>query len=182
MKINETFLFGTTTTVNGISNSKNTDFSTTNCLDICSKTEETKKTNYLTSQTIYQKETGTSMNPLLDQIIKDTSNSFPYNHMADENNIIHYKGTTFIGDSETNTICLGDMSEEDNILSIPLSDGGTLKVNRDNISQLAKSIDMFAPADINRIMKAISTDAKVKQKENQIEAMKMASFIEEKTD
>ncbi len=180
MKINKTLLFETNTTVNGLSNSRNTEFITTNCLDISNKTEETKKNNYLTSQTIYQKETGTSMNPLLDQIIKNTTNTFPYSHMADENNVIHYKGATFVGDSETNSLCLGDMSEEDNILSIPLSDGGTLKVNRDNISQLAKAIDMFAPKDINRIMKAISTDAKVQQKENEIEAMKMAPFIEKK--
>ncbi len=182
MKVSETPLVGTITAANGVPNFRNTGFSVIASLDTLDKTNEPKKHDYLNIQTIYEKETGISTNPLLDKIVENTTNSFPYSHMADENNMINYKGATFVGDSETNTLCLGDMSVEENILSSPLSDGGTLRVNRNNIGQLAKAIDMFAPADINRIMKAISTDAKVQQKENEIEAMKMAPFLEEKVE
>ena len=139
------------------------------------------KNHHLDTQTIYQKETGISPNPLLDKIVEATTNSFPYNHL-DKNgdHIISYKGVTFVGDPENNTLCLGDMSDEDNILSIPLSDGGRLMVNRDNIDQLTKALDMFSPKDINRIMNAISTDAKIKSKELEIENMKLKAFFEER--
>ncbi len=50
-------------------------------------------------------------------------------------------------------------------------------VNRDNIDQLAKAIGMFSPEDINRIMKAISTDAKARSKKIEIENMKMSLFF-----
>ena len=166
---------------NGIGNTaNNTVFSSISSFHIEEKENfTTKKQTYLDTQTIYQKEKGSCSNPLLDSIVAATTNPFPYSHMAENgNNIISYKGATFVGNSETNTLCLGDMSDKKNVLSIPLSDGGTLMVNRDNIGQLAKAIDMFSPKDINRIMKAISTDAKAKSKEIEIENMKMEVFKE----
>ena len=144
------------------------------------KHDDLKKNNYLDTHTIYQKETGISSNPLLDEIVAATTNTFPYAHL-DKNgdNIISYKGAAFVGDSENNTLCLGDMSQTDNILSIPLSDGGRLLVNRDNIDELSKALDMFSPKDINRIMKAISTDAKLRSKQLEIENMRTTPFLEE---
>ena len=41
--------------------------------------------------------------------------------------------------------------------------------NRDNIGDLAKAIGMFSPEDVNRIMRAIAQDAKLKQTQMQIE-------------
>lgn len=89
--------------------------------------------------------------------------------LADDNGVITYNGICFLFDSETNSLSLGDMSQEDNVLSIPLSRGGTLKVNRNNIDDLAKAIGMFSPEDINRIMRAISEDAHCRRKLNEIE-------------
>ena len=141
--------------------------------------ESSPKNTYLDTNTIYQKETGINSNPLLDHIVETTTNPFPYGHLdMDGDHIISYKGATFVGDPENNTLCLGDMSDEGNILSIPLSDGGRLMVNRDNIDQLTKALDMFSPKDINRIMNAISTDAKIRSKELEIENMKMKVFEE----
>lgn len=89
--------------------------------------------------------------------------------LADDNGVITYNGICFLFDSETNSLSLGDMSQTDNVLSIPLSRGGTLKVNRNNIDDLAKAIGMFSPEDINRIMRAISEDAHCRRKLNEIE-------------
>lgn len=89
--------------------------------------------------------------------------------LADDNGVITYNGICFLFDSETNSLSLGDMSQKDNVLSIPLSRGGTLKVNRNNIDDLAKAIGMFSPEDINRIMRAISEDAHCRRKLNEIE-------------
>lgn len=89
--------------------------------------------------------------------------------LADDNGIITYNGVTFVLDSEKQQLCLGDMSQKDNILSIPLSGGGTLNVNRDNIDDLGKAIGMFSPEDINRILRAISEDAQCRRKLNEIE-------------
>lgn len=89
--------------------------------------------------------------------------------LADDNGVITYNGICFLFDSETNSLSLGDMSQKDNVLSIPLSRGGTLNVNRNNIDDLAKAIGMFSPEDINRIMRAISEDAHCRRKLNEIE-------------
>jgi len=86
----------------------------------------------------------------------------PYYHLSD-NGIIVYKGVMFVCDTEHNQLHLGDTSDEKNCLTIPLSKGGSLVVNRDNIDQLAKAISMFSPEDINRIMRALNIDAKAKQ-------------------
>lgn len=97
----------------------------------------------------------------------------PYSAMA-KDGIIEYNGVVFSCDAERNAICLGDMSNEGNVLTIPLSGGGCLKVNRDNIDQLSKAIGMFSPEDINLIMRAIAQDAKVSEMQNEIEKDKMS--------
>lgn len=178
MKIGNNLQIGAATPAGSTPDLKNIPFPGAVAPDTLDNMAAQKKNICLSTHAIYEKETGTSTNPLLDKIIENTQNLFPYSHMADDSNIICYKGAVFVGDSETNTLCLGDMSQEKNILSIPLSDGGTLRVNRDNIGQLAKAIDMFSPADTNRIMKAISTDAKARSKEAEIESMKLEPFME----
>lgn len=95
----------------------------------------------------------------------------PYSHLADENGMIHYEGVTFICDNKKQSIALGDMSNSGDVLSIPLSGGGTLKVNRDNIDQLSKAIGMFSPEDINVIMRAIAQDSKAKKTLEEIDEM-----------
>ena len=89
--------------------------------------------------------------------------------LADESGIIEYKSTVFICDDEHGALCLGDMSDESNVLSIPLAGGGTLKVNRNNKADLARAIGMFKPEDIRRIMVALAQDNKVQEMENEIE-------------
>ena len=89
--------------------------------------------------------------------------------MADENGIVEYKGVVFQCDYENNRICLGDVSNSKNCISVPLEKGGCLVFNRNNIDDLVRAIDMFSPEDINRIMRAIAEDAKVRQTLAQIE-------------
>ncbi len=96
----------------------------------------------------------------------------PYSYLADETGKIVYKGVTFFCDDKKQQICLGDMSDTKNVISIPLSKGGCLKVNRDNISDLAKAISMFSAEDIGRIMRAIAKDNKLKEVEWELEASK----------
>ena len=62
--------------------------------------------------------------------------SFPYASYAD-GNTINYNGVVFSCDSEKNAICLGDMSNRGNVLTIPLEGGGSLMVNRNAIGMLA---------------------------------------------
>lgn len=93
----------------------------------------------------------------------------PYSILADKDGMITYNGTVFQCDFEKNVLCLGDVSNPDNCLNIPLEKGGCLVVNRDNIDGLINAIGMFSPADVNRIMQAIAQDAKLRQVELQIE-------------
>jgi len=50
---------------------------------------------------------------------------------------------------------LGDMTNPNDVLSIPLSGGGTLRVNKHNIGDLGKAISMFSAEDIGIILRAV---------------------------
>ena len=95
-------------------------------------------------------------------------NGVPYFYMA-KDGIIEYNGVVFVCDEEHRAICLGDTSDRGKCLNIPLSGGGSLIVNRDNLGDLAKAIGMFSPEDVNLIMRAIAEDAKIQQMKQQIE-------------
>ncbi|MCM1194271.1 MAG: hypothetical protein NC389_17845 [Acetatifactor muris] len=92
----------------------------------------------------------------------------PYGYLA-KDGVIEYNGVCFVCDERTNSICLGDMTDEKQVLKIPLSAGGCLKVNRANLGQLSDAIGMFCPEDVNRIMRAIAQDTKVQELKNEIE-------------
>ncbi len=94
--------------------------------------------------------------------------SVPYEYLA-QDGVIHYKGVIFTCNSDWNAICLGDMSNRKNVLTIPLSGGGSLMVNRDNLGELSIAITMFSPEDQNRIMRAIAEDKKAQATQNEIE-------------
>lgn len=92
----------------------------------------------------------------------------PYEHLA-KDGVINYNGVCFICDEKTNSICLGDMTDEKNVLNIPLSGGGHLKVNRANLGDLSRAVGMFSPEDLNLIMRAIALDTKLQATEKEIE-------------
>ena len=94
--------------------------------------------------------------------------AFPYEHLA-KNGVISYHGVEFVCDAQKNAICLGDMSDQKNVLTIPLEGGGSLMVNRDSLGTLADVISMFSPEDINRIMRAIADDNKAQEAQEEIE-------------
>lgn len=94
--------------------------------------------------------------------------SFPYAYYAD-GNTINYNGVVFSCDSEKNAICLGDMSNRGNVLTIPLEGGGSLMVNRNAIGMLAGAMSMFSAEDANRIMRAITEDKKAQETQQEIE-------------
>lgn len=94
--------------------------------------------------------------------------SVPYEYMA-QDGVISYKGVIFTCNAQWNAICLGDMSNRSNVLTIPLSEGGCLMVNRDNLGDLSQAITMFSPEDINRIMRAIADDKKAQEAQNTLE-------------
>lgn len=93
----------------------------------------------------------------------------PYSLMADEKGIVEYKGVEFRCDYEHNRLCLGDVSNPKDCITVGLEKGGSLVFNRNNIDDLVRAIDMFSPEDINRIMRAIAEDAKLRQIKMQIE-------------
>ena len=100
----------------------------------------------------------------------------PYSYLKDEAGNITYHGVTFVCEDEKQRICLGDMSDPNNVLRIPLSGGGSLCVNRDNLSDLVKAIDMFSPEDIARILQAIAKDAKTRETELEIKKTSLEAF------
>ncbi|WP_310602737.1 hypothetical protein [Anaerosporobacter sp.] len=135
-------------------------FFSTDEADTYSSTSSTYK-NVTTASDMYTKQ-------LYNNII-NISNQSPYGAMADNSGNITYNGVTYQYSSSDNTLCLGDMRYKEDVLDIPLSGGDTLRVNRNNMDQLARSIGMFTPADQKRIMEAIYTDAKCRSKEAEIE-------------
>lgn len=92
----------------------------------------------------------------------------PYSYLA-KDGVIEYNGVTFVCDEDKHAICLGDMQDKKNVLTIPLEKGGSLMVHRDNLGELSKAMDMFSPEDKKRILWAISTDQKCKKTEEEIE-------------
>lgn len=94
--------------------------------------------------------------------------SVPYEYLA-KDGVINYKGVIFTCNSDWNAICLGDMSNRKNVLTIPLTEGGCLMVNRDNFGDLSQAITMFSPEDQNRILRAIADDKKAQSAQNEIE-------------
>ena len=61
------------------------------------------------------------------------------------------------------------MTNEKNVLTIGLSGGGSLKVNRNSLGMLSKAIGMFSPEDVNRIMRAIAQDTKIQSMKKEID-------------
>ena len=110
----------------------------------------------------------TRRNYIMEKINGTYKPSFPYAAYADGDTIT-YNGVVFTCDSEKNAICLGDMSDRGNVLTIPLEGGGSLMVNRDSIGMLAGAMSMFSPEDANRIMRAIVEDKKAQETQQEIE-------------
>lgn len=99
---------------------------------------------------------------LLSAMGNDLDKKAPYSYLA-KDGIIEYNGVLFVCDYEHNALCLGDVSNPKDVIYVALENGGTLQVNRDNIGDLSKTIGMFSPEDVNRILRAISKDAQCKR-------------------
>ncbi len=102
------------------------------------------------------------------QISAEKPKTCPYDHLA-KNGLIEYNGVIFECDYKTNSICLGDMTNEKKVLNISLPSGGNLKVNVDNLGSLARAAGMFSPADLNAIMRAIAQYNHCTSKLNELE-------------
>ena len=133
------------------------------------KMDEEQQEKELLQKRLIEKEMLTESN-IKEVLVARTGGTLdvPYGYLA-KNGVIEYNGVIFVCDEIHNAICLGDMTDESNVLSIPLSEGGCLKVNRDNIDDLAKAISMFSPEDIKKIMEAIATDAKCQQMQQEMD-------------
>ena len=83
--------------------------------------------------------------------------------------VIEYNGVVFACDTEHNAISLGDVSDKSKVITVRLSGGGTLYVNRENIGDLSQAMGMFSPEDVNCILRALADDAKVQKTEEEIE-------------
>lgn len=94
----------------------------------------------------------------------------PYGHLA-KDGVITYNGVTFVCDEKTNSICLGNMEDKSQVITVALSGGGHLKVNRKNIGDLSRAVGMFSPEDLNLIMRAIAQDTKIQSVKKEIDDM-----------
>lgn len=124
---------------------------------------------------IYEAATAAKENPIENM---RGNTKVPYGYL-EKNGIIEYNGTVFICDEKTNSICLGDVSDTKNTLVIPLSEGGCLKINRDNLDELQGAIGMFSPEDVNRILRAITQDNKAREKLKELEETKNGENLEQ---
>lgn len=177
-------MIATTNSLNGVSsycNSliKNKEKSTDSGFMLTKEEKEAflstcKTDTYTSSNNSFSNVTTTSdmyTKLIYDKVINQSRQS-PYGAMANDSGLIAYNGVTYRYSSSTKHLYLGDMSIKENILTIPLPTGDTLKVNRNNFEDLTKSISMFVPADQKAIMDAIYTDAKCRGKQAEIEAKK----------
>lgn len=103
-----------------------------------------------------------------EELFGNRENDVPYGYLAN-NGVITYQGVVFVCDAENKRLLLGDCSNPDNCINVPLSGGGSLVFNRNNIGSISQAIGMFSPEDVSRIMKAIAEDAKSKQIQNEID-------------
>lgn len=117
------------------------------------------------AEKIYQAAVAGQENPLKQLRQKP---KVPYEHLAVDG-VITYNGVSFICDERSNSICLGDMTDRKNVLTITLSGGGHLKVNRHNLGDLSRAVGMFSPEDLNLIMRAIAQDTKIQSMKKEIE-------------
>lgn len=87
---------------------------------------------------------------------KKEEKSCPYSALAKDGQI-EYNGVVFQCDYKTNSITLGDVtSNPRKVLNVPLSGGGHLKVNVDNLEELSHAMGMFSPEDQGAILRAIA--------------------------
>ena len=93
----------------------------------------------------------------------------PYSSLANEDGVIEYNGIILQCDFDNNRLILGDCSNLDNCIRVPLSGGGEFVFNRDQLSNISKIISMFSPEDQNRIMRAISLDKQCRKQLKEIE-------------
>lgn len=105
----------------------------------------------------------------------------PYGEMA-EDGVIEYQGVVFVCDYDHNRLTLGDTSNEKNCINIPLSGGGSLLVNRNNIDALSKAIGMFSPEDVNLILRALARDKKIREMEKELDDMENGDSVENNAD
>lgn len=99
-----------------------------------------------------------------------TAPKVPYGHLA-KDGVITYNGVTFVCDERTSSICLGNVEDKSQVITVTLSGGGHLKVNRKNIGDLSKAVGMFSPEDLNLIMRAIAQDTKIQSVKKEIDDM-----------
>ena len=101
----------------------------------------------------------------------------PYGEMA-EDGVIEYNGVVFVCDYDHNRLTLGDTSNEKDCINIPLSGGGSLLVNRNNIDALSKAIGMFSPEDVNRILRALAQDKKIREMKKELDDMESGDDVD----
>lgn len=129
--------------------------------------EEPKKTVRNQAAEIYEAAAAGKANPIEKM---RTAPKVPYGYLA-KDGVIEYNGVTFTCDERTNSICLGDVEDKSQVITVALSGGGHLKVNRKNIGDLSRAVGMFSPEDLNLIMRAIAQDTKIQSVKREIDDM-----------
>lgn len=107
-------------------------------------------------------------NPMFQKLNGVYKQACPYEYLA-KDGVIEYNGVVFACDTENNAISLGDVSDKSKVITVRLSSGGTLYVNRDNIQDLSQAMGMFSPEDVNCILRALADDAKIQKTQEEIE-------------
>lgn len=99
-----------------------------------------------------------------------------YFSKANENGIIAYNGVNIVCDPDKSALCIGDVTEGQDVFSVNLCGGLKLKVNRKNMDDIPRVIGMFTPEDQKRIVNAILADKQLQKVKNEMadEALKIS--------
>ena len=92
----------------------------------------------------------------------------PYFAQA-QDGMLSYAGLTFFCNEKNNALELGDVSNPKDVISIGLSNGGSIHVNKHDIADLLKCSGLFSAEDMDRIMAAYEKQKIAEQREKKIE-------------
>lgn len=98
----------------------------------------------------------------------------PYFMMSKDGATVNYNGVTFSCNHESGALELGDCSNREKCIRVPLAKGGSLLFNPDSIGGVNKAIGMFSAEDQGRIMRAIQMYNLASQKLEEMEEKKEA--------
>lgn len=103
----------------------------------------------------------------------------PYHDYFDDavDGVIKYNNVEIHCDPKNNALCIGDMGPDEEIFSVSLTHGKTLKVNRKNMDDIGLVMDMFSAEDQKLIVHGMLVDKMIQHSQYEMEEEQLKSFL-----